>query len=150
MPPGNSFAWEPNMSRIAIVVFGVFSYLVFFAVFLYAIGFIGGFLTPTLLDGPAHASLAVALAVDLGLLALFALQHSGMARPAFKRWWTRIVPEEAERSSYVLLSSLALAVLFIYWEPIGGAIWSVTGALRTTLIGLYLAGVVLLLYVTFL
>ena len=138
------------MSRVAIFVFGVVSYLIFFAVFLYAIGFIGGFATPTLLDGDPHASLPTALAVDLALLAAFALQHSGMARPAFKRWWTRIVPEEAERSTYVLLSSLALAALFVYWQPIGGVIWSVTGAARSSLIGLYLFGWVLLLYTTFL
>jgi protein-S-isoprenylcysteine O-methyltransferase Ste14 len=138
------------MSRVAIFVYGVVSYLIFFAVFLYAIGFIGGFLTPTLLDGVPHASLPVALAVDLGLLAAFALQHSGMARPAFKRWWTRVVPEEAERSTYVLLSSLALAVLFVYWEPIGGVIWSVSGAARLSVIGLYIFGWMLLLYTTFL
>ena len=138
------------MSRVAIFVYGVVSYLIFFAVFLYAIGFIGGFLTPTQLDGAPRASLGLALTVDLGLLAAFALQHSGMARPAFKRWWTRVVPEEAERSTYVLLSSLALAALFVYWEPIGGVVWSATGALRTALIGLYLLGWVLLLYTTFL
>src|SRR5271167_1694084 len=108
------------MSRLAIFVYGIVSYLIFFAVFLYGIGFIGGFLTPTLLDGVARVPLGQALAVDLGLLAAFALQHSGMARPAFKRWWTRIVPLAAERSTYVLLSSLALALLFLYWEPIGG------------------------------
>jgi methanethiol S-methyltransferase len=138
------------MSRIAIFVYGVVSYLIFFGVFLYAIGFIGRFLTPTLLDGVPHASLAKALTVDLGLLAAFALQHSGMARPAFKRWWTRIVPQEAERSTYVLLSSLALAALFVFWEPIGGLIWSVSGVARAAVIGLYLVGWILLLYTTFL
>ena len=138
------------MSRIAIFVYGVVSYLIFFAVFLYAIGFIGGFLTPTLLDGAPHSSLGFALVVDLSLLAAFAVQHSGMARPAFKRWWTRIVPQEAERSTYVLFSSLALAALFVFWEPIGGVIWRVDGVARTALIGLYLAGWVLLLYTTFL
>jgi methanethiol S-methyltransferase len=138
------------MSRISIFLFGVVSYLVFFAVFLYGIGFIGGFLTPTLLDGVPRASLSVALIVDLGLLAAFALQHSGMARPAFKRWWTRIVPEEAERSTYVLVSSLALVVLYVYWEPIGGVIWSLSGVARSAVIALYLLGWVLLLYTTFL
>jgi protein-S-isoprenylcysteine O-methyltransferase Ste14 len=138
------------MSRVAIFVYGVVAYLIFFAVFLYAIGFIGGFLTPTMLDAMPHASLRFALAVDLGLLAAFALQHSGMARPAFKKAWTRIVPQEAERSTYVLVSSLALVVLFVYWEPIGGVVWRVTGAPRFTIIGLYLLGWVLLLYTTFL
>ncbi len=138
------------MSRISIFLYGVVSYLVFFAVFLYGIGFIGGFLTPTLLDGVPRTSFTMALMVDLALLAAFALQHSGMARPAFKRWWTKIVPEEAERSTYVLVSSLALVVLYIYWEPIGGVIWSLNGAARSAVIALYLMGWVLLLYTTFL
>ena len=138
------------MSRVAIFVYGVVAYVVFFAVFLYAIGFIGGFLTPTLLDGVPHASLERALIVDLSLLAAFALQHSGMARPAFKRWWTRVVPQEAERSTYVLFSSLALVALFVLWEPIGGVIWSASGGLRYAIIGLYLSGWILLLYSTFL
>jgi protein-S-isoprenylcysteine O-methyltransferase Ste14 len=138
------------MSRIAIFVYGVICYVIFFAVFLYAIGFIGGLLTPTVLDGSPRTPLPTALAVDLGLLAAFALQHSGMARPAFKRWWTRIVPQAAERSTYVLLSSLALAALFACWQPIGGVIWSLTGGARWAVIGLYLLGWVLLLYTTFL
>ena len=108
------------MSRIAIFAYGVISYLVFFGVFLYAIGFIGGFLTPTTLDGAPDRPLWEALAINLGLLAAFAIQHSGMARPAFKRWWTKMIPEAAERSTYVLVSSLALVALFILWEPIGG------------------------------
>jgi methanethiol S-methyltransferase len=138
------------MARIGIFVYGVVSYAIFFIVFLYGIGFIGGFLTPTLLDGTPHATLAVALAVDVGLLAAFAIQHSGMARPAFKRWWTRVVPQAAERSTYVLLSSLALAALFVWWEPIGGVVWNLSGTARSSVIGLYLAGWALLLYTTFL
>jgi methanethiol S-methyltransferase len=104
------------MSRIAIFAYGILCYLVFFAVFLYGIGFIGGFLTPTSLDGVPTSSLGHALTVDLALLAAFAVQHSGMARPAFKAWWKRFVPEAAERSTYVLLSSLALVALYIFWE----------------------------------
>jgi methanethiol S-methyltransferase len=138
------------MSRISIFLYGLISYAIFFIVFLYGIGFIGGFLTPTLLDGTPHATLPIALAVDLGLLAAFAIQHSGMARPAFKRWWTRVVPQAAERSTYVLLSSLALAALFVWWEPIGGVVWKLSGTARSTVIGLYLAGWALLLYTTFL
>jgi methanethiol S-methyltransferase len=138
------------MSRISIFLYGIVSYLIFFGVFLYGIGFIGGFLTPTTLDSPPDSSLGWALTVDLGLLAAFALQHSGMARPAFKRWWTRIIPEEMERSTYVLVSSLALAVLYVFWEPIGGVIWSAEGAVRNAVIGLYLFGWLLLLYTTFL
>lgn len=139
------------MSRIATFSYGLACYTVFLGVFLYAIGFIGGFVTPTQLDGVADRPLLQALAINLGLLALFAVQHSVMARPAFKRWWTRIVPEAAERSTYVLASSLALIVLFIYWEPMGGVIWSApAGAATSVILGLYALGWLLLLYTTFL
>ena len=139
------------MARLATFAYGIVCYAVFFAVFLYGIGFIGGFMTPTLLDGPARSSFGHALAIDLALLGAFAVQHSGMARPAFKRWWTRIVPEVIERSTYVLVSSLAMIALYAYWEPIDGVIWSVhEGPARLAVIGLYLAGWLLLLYSTFL
>ncbi len=139
------------MSRIAIFLYGITSYLIFFGVFLYAIGFIGGFATPTILDGAPRVPLARALWVDLGLLAAFALQHSGMARPAFKRWWTQVVPEAAERSTYVLFSSLAMVALFAWWQPIGGVLWDIpNGGGRTAVIALYLLGWALLLYTTFL
>jgi methanethiol S-methyltransferase len=139
------------MARIGIFVYGLFSYLIFLAVFVYGLGFIGGFFTPTSLDAEPTSSLGHALAVDLGLLALFAIQHSGMARPRFKAWLTRLVPAAAERSTYVLLSSLALAAMFIYWEPIGGVVWRVAeGPARSCIIGLYVFGWLLLLYSTFL
>jgi protein-S-isoprenylcysteine O-methyltransferase Ste14 len=139
------------MSRIGIFAYGVLSYAIFFAVFLYGIGFIGGFLTPTTLDSAPISTLGHALTVDLALLVAFAVQHSGMARPAFKTWWKRWVPEAAERSTYVLLSSLALAAMYVFWEPIGGVIWSVPdGIARNSVIGLYLFGWLLLLYTTFL
>ncbi|HEY2753734.1 methanethiol S-methyltransferase [Phenylobacterium sp.] len=139
------------MSRILTLIYGVLSYAVFLAVFLYAIGFIGGFVTPTALDGPVTRPPAQALAINLGLLAVFAIQHSGMARPAFKRWWTRIVPVAAERSTYVLVSSLLLVGFFVLWEPIGGVVWQVPdGPRRLAVIGLYLFGWALLLYATFL
>jgi protein-S-isoprenylcysteine O-methyltransferase Ste14 len=127
------------------------SYGVFLGVFVYAVGFIGGFVTPTRLDGPASRPLWQAVAIDLGLLGVFAIQHSVMARPAFKRWWTRFVPEAIERSTYVLLSSLALVALFVWWEPIGGIVWDApAGFARGAVIALYLFGWALLLYTTFL
>jgi protein-S-isoprenylcysteine O-methyltransferase Ste14 len=112
--------------RIAIFAFGIVSYLVFLATFLYALGFVGGFLAPTTLDGAPRVPFGRALAVDLGLLALFALQHSAMARPAFKRAWTRIVAPPLERPIYVLASSLCLIAMFALWQPLGGVVWSLT------------------------
>jgi methanethiol S-methyltransferase len=139
------------MSRIATLIYGVLSYAVFLAVFLYGIGFIGGFLTPTMLDGAVRRPVVEALLIDVGLLSVFAIQHSGMARPAFKRWFTKIVPEPAERSTYVLLSSLLLAALYVWWEPIGPVLWQApAGWAFNTVVGIYLFGWVLLLYTTFL
>ena len=111
------------MKRVLVLLFGVVNYACFHGVFLYAVGFIGGFATPTRLDGAREGSLAAALAVDVLLILLFGLQHSVMARPGFKRFWTRLVPEPIERSTYVLFTNLALALLFWQWRPQGGAIW---------------------------
>jgi protein-S-isoprenylcysteine O-methyltransferase Ste14 len=140
-----------SKSGAAALAYGIASYGLFLGVFVYAVGFIGGFLTPTRLDGAQNRPLWQALAIDLGLLGLFAVQHSVMARPAFKRWWTRFVPEAVERSTYVLLSSLALVALFAWWQPIGGILWDApAGPVRGAVIALYLFGWALLLYATFL
>ncbi|MGB0135243.1 methanethiol S-methyltransferase [Dokdonella sp.] len=116
------------MKRTAILLYGVLSYFVFFATILYAIGFVGNIWVPKSIDSAPTSSFLVALLTNLGLLALFAVQHSVMARPAFKRAWTRIIPEAAERSTYVLLSSVALIVLFVFWQPMGGVIWQFESA----------------------
>ena len=127
--------------RLLLLTYGILSYALFVATFLYAVGFVGGFLTPTRLDGPPQGSLAAALAIDGGLLALFAVQHSGMARPAFKRWLTRFVPGPAERSTYVLLSNAALFLLFWQWRPLGGVVWEVPGPVaRAAVHALFAAG----------
>ena len=137
--------------RVVIFTYGVVSYAIFFASFLYAVGFVGGFVVPRTVDGPLEGSLAAALAIDLGLLALFAVQHSVMARPAFKQWLTRFVPTPAERSTYVLASSVALLLLFWQWRPIGGVVWHVENSLgQAVLYGLFAAGWLTVLVTTFL
>ena len=139
-----------SAARVAFLAWGSFCYAVFFAVFLYAIAFIGDFgVVPKTIDSGEPGPVGLALLVNLGLLSLFAVQHSVMARPGFKRVWTKIVPEPAERATYVLLSSLALVLLFAYWQPIGGTVWKVTsdpavGAIQAV----YFVGWALLLYAT--
>jgi methanethiol S-methyltransferase len=122
------------MKRILIFLYGTASYLLFLVTFLYAVGFIGNFAVPKSMDSPADGPLSTALWIDLGLLALFAVQHSVMARPAFKRILTKVIPEAAERSTYVLASSLALALLFWQWRPLGQTIWQVESGLGATLL----------------
>jgi len=137
--------------RLVIFAYGLVSYLVFFATFLYAIGFIGNLWVPKTMDSPRETTFATALLVNLGLLALFAVQHSLMARPAFKQWWTKFVPEPAERSTYVLFSSFALIVLFVHWQPLGGMVWQVGSPVaRALLYGGYAFGWGLVLLATFL
>jgi protein-S-isoprenylcysteine O-methyltransferase Ste14 len=139
------------MKRLSIFVYGVACYAVFFATFLYAIGFVGNLWVPRSIDSAPEAPLLVALLTNLGLLGLFAIQHSVMARPAFKRWWTQFVPQEAERSTYVLLSSLALIALFAFWQPMGGVVWEVESPVgRAVLYGAFAFGWGLVLVSTFL
>lgn len=138
-------------NRIGIFIYGVVSYALFFGSFLYAIGFIGGFGVPAGLDGEPVVPLGQALLIDTLLLGVFAIQHSVMARPGFKRWWTRIVPQAAERSTYVLFSSLLLIALFAWWQPIGGVIWSLQDPLaQAVLYGVFALGWLTVLIATFL
>ncbi|MGI9261952.1 MAG: methanethiol S-methyltransferase, partial [Woeseiaceae bacterium] len=139
------------MKRTSIFLYGVLSYALFFVTFLYSIGFVGNLIVPRSIDSVATLPLGDALLIDLALLTLFAVQHSGMARPAFKRWLTRFIPEAAERSTYVLLSTACLALLMYFWAPLGGVVWETTNRVaEASLIGLYLTSWVLLLYATFL
>jgi protein-S-isoprenylcysteine O-methyltransferase Ste14 len=141
--------------RITAFLFGLASYLAFFATLLYFMGWIVGFGVPIALDAPAKITtwpeIAIAIAIDLGLLALFGLQHSVMARPAFKEWWTKFVPTSLERSLYVLCSSVALLALMLYWQPLGGIVWSVQNeALRMAIYGVFALGWGILFLATFL
>jgi protein-S-isoprenylcysteine O-methyltransferase Ste14 len=131
-------------------LYGAISYLIFLAVFLYAIAFVGGFGVPKTVDSGAAGSLAEALIIDVVLLGLFAVQHSVMARPAFKRWWTQIVPKSVERSTYVLFASLILALLFWQWQPIAGVLWDVQNSTgRMSLYALFGLGWTVVLLSTF-
>jgi protein-S-isoprenylcysteine O-methyltransferase Ste14 len=137
--------------RSVVFAYGAVAYVLFLAVFLYAVGFIGNFGVPKKLDSPPSAPWEVAVLTDLGLLSLFALQHSIMARSFFKRFITRFIPVAAERSTYVLASSLALALVFWKWEPLGGTVWRVDSAAgRVLLYAGYAFGWGLVLVSTFL
>jgi protein-S-isoprenylcysteine O-methyltransferase Ste14 len=139
------------MKRALFFAYGVACYVVFLATFLYAIAFIGGFAGKATLDGAPRGVTATSLAIDAALLALFAVQHSLMARPWFKDRWTRLVPREIERSTYVLFSSVALILLFWQWRPLGGVVWSVESpAARFALWSLFGFGWLLVLVATFL
>jgi len=137
--------------RIGVFAYGVIAYAVFFLTFLYAAGFVGNLFVPKSIDSAPQMAFWSALIVNVVLLGVFALQHSVMARPAFKAWWTRFVPQAMERSTYVLLSSLALILLFWQWQPMGGQIWDVQNATgQAILYGLFLFGWLLVLVTTFL
>ena len=113
------------MSRFLALLYGTISYLIFLATFLYSIGFVGNLLVPKSIDTGTSGSTGFAILVNIILLSIFAIQHSVMARPAFKKWWTKFIPEPIERSTYVLLSSLALVLIFWQWVPMHGVVWDI-------------------------
>lgn len=140
------------MSRAASLLYALLAYAIFFATFLYLVAFVGDFaFVPRTVDRGPEAPLAVALVTNAALIALFGLQHSVMARQGFKRAWTRIVPPQAERSTYVLFASLALILLFTFWRPIGGEVWNFTNpALAMAMMALFFIGWLTVLVSTFL
>lgn len=140
------------MSRAASMLFAIACYAIFFATFLYLIVFVGDFefAVLTVNSGPQASPVAAAI-IDVALIALFGLQHSVMARPAFKAKWTRIIPPPIERSVFVLAASIALMVLFLCWRPIEGMVWNVTNPLLQMIIwGLFWIGWITVLISTFL
>jgi protein-S-isoprenylcysteine O-methyltransferase Ste14 len=116
------------MKRVLAFTYGLVCYAIFFVTFLYLIGFVGGSVAWKTVDGPVAESGSAAALVDLLLIGLFGVQHSVMARPQFKRWWTRLIPRPLERSTYVLIASLMLWLLCWQWRPMRGEVWNVRGA----------------------
>jgi protein-S-isoprenylcysteine O-methyltransferase Ste14 len=137
------------MGRLLALLYGALAYLAFVVITLYAIGFLGNAVVPKSIDSGGGAVTARALAIDVGLLTLFALQHSVMARPGFKRAWTRLIPEPIERSTYVLAAVLCLALLFWQWQPMTRVIWSVGGAAAVIFLVLFWLGWLIQLTSTF-
>jgi protein-S-isoprenylcysteine O-methyltransferase Ste14 len=139
------------MPAILTALYSAAVYVIFLATFLYAVGFVEGMVVPKTLDSGVPAGVPVSVAIDMAVLGVFALQHSIMARPAFKRAWTRIVPEAAERSTYVLFASAALALVCWQWRPLPQPVWSVREPLAASVIlGVSWCGWAMLLLSTFL
>lgn len=121
------------MKRSLVLLYGVLAYIAFLGTFLYAIGFVGNFIVPKTIDGAPQVPLAQAILINASLLLLFALQHSIMARPAFKRRWTRIIPEPMERSTFVVFTCICLLLMMWQWQPMGGIIWSIENPIAKTI-----------------
>jgi protein-S-isoprenylcysteine O-methyltransferase Ste14 len=138
------------MGRIAAFIYGIAVYAFMFLTFLYLFGFLANEVVPTTVDSNISSSFGVALAINLGIIVLFGVQHSVMARPAFKEWWTKVIPEPIERSTYVLISSLLFALLYWQWRPMETVIWQMESAwTQNAMWGVYFAGIFLLFASTF-
>ncbi|MGA8388122.1 MAG: methanethiol S-methyltransferase [Pseudolabrys sp.] len=138
------------MGKLVAFLYGIVAYLAFAVVIVYAIGFVTGLMVPKTIDSGPAGPLMESIVINLVLLTIFALQHSVMARPQFKKWWTTIVPKSVERSTYVLLASLALALVFWQWRPIPGVVWEAKDpTIAASLLYLGLFGWVLVFISTF-
>lgn len=128
------------MGRSTALIYGVIVYAIFLATFLYAIGFVGNLLVPKSIDSGAPGPITQSILINLALLSVFALQHSLMARPAFKRAWMTIIPEPAERSTYILMTCGALVLIFALWQPMPGLVWDAGDTLAGTALGVLFWG----------
>jgi methanethiol S-methyltransferase len=139
------------MKKTMALAYGVLAYFAFFGTILYMIGFVGGFAVPKAINDGAPGSFAMALMVNVGLVLAFGVQHSVMARPAFKEWWTQYISKAVERSTFVLLSSVILAMTFLLWKPMPMTIWMVESMpARSAIYFLYAMGWFLVFYSSFL
>lgn len=127
-------------ARLAILLYAFVSYAIFTASFLYALGFVGNYVVPKSIDVGGHTNFSEAIVVNVLLMSLFAIQHSVMARPSFKRWMATLLPAACQRSTYVLLSSLILLLLFWQWRPIAAPVWQVGGTTAWLLTGIHWLG----------
>jgi protein-S-isoprenylcysteine O-methyltransferase Ste14 len=139
----------PRARAVLILGYAAAVYGLFLAVLVYAVGFFAGFAVPKDIDDGVRSGWPLALAIDVGLLALFAVQHTVMARSWFKRWLTHVVPGPAERATFVLGASLALALLFWAWRPVGGVVWKLSGPAYAVILAVQLAGWAMALSSTF-
>jgi protein-S-isoprenylcysteine O-methyltransferase Ste14 len=155
-PPAERLAYEYQLQgdlmgrRVVFLVYGFICYVMFLAAFLYAVGFVGNVVVPKGIDDGEASAPGKSIVINVSLLALFACQHSLMARPAFKRWWRTIVPEPIERSTYVLFTSLILFLIYWQWQPMPDAVWDVgQSALKWPILAVCLLGWLILLAATF-
>ncbi|MCP4978227.1 MAG: isoprenylcysteine carboxylmethyltransferase family protein [Maribacter sp.] len=138
------------MKKAIIFLYGILAYVVFLASFLYAIGFVGNFIVPKSIDSGEASGMTISIVINLVLLSLFAIQHSVMARPSFKKKWTKIIPESIERSTFVLLTSLLLFLIFWKWQPMTTQVWNVEGETYVLIINIiFWIGWVIVLLSTF-
>lgn len=138
------------MAKVFVLIYGAAAYLLFLLVFLYSIAFVGNLPVMKTIDSGAQGDLVNSLLINILLLSVFAVQHSIMARPGFKKWWTQIIPESIERSTFVLLTNLILILLYWKWQPLTGVVWDVTNATGAmVLTGLFWLGWLIVLTSTF-
>jgi len=137
------------MKKVFIVIYGIIAYLIFLVAFLYAIGFVGNLFVPKSIDSGEEIFLIPALLINLGLLSLFALQHSIMARPAFKKWFTQIINPAMERSTYILLSSLILLFMYWKWQPMTTIVWETENITSIIVMALFFLGWTIVFLSTF-
>ncbi|MFT5052384.1 MAG: protein-S-isoprenylcysteine O-methyltransferase Ste14 [Chlamydiales bacterium] len=135
--------------RVLIFLYGLISYVLFLPVFVYAIGFVGGIAVPKAIDDGEVGSLMTAILINAGLLTVFAVQHTIMARPAFKDRWTKVIPEAAERSTFVMVTNILFIVLYWQWRPMPDVVWSVDGVMATVILAVFAAGWAIVLLATF-